>query len=398
VRTEAVDDPEERYPLEVAFCSECTLVQILEEVPPDRLFGRDYLYFSSFSPQLLQHSRENAFRLVHELGLGADSLAVELASNDGYLLRNFAERGVPVLGIEPAPEQATAATADGIPTLREFFTLEVAHRLRAEGRAADVIIANNVMAHVPDLNGFVAGMEVLLSDNGVISVENPYVRDLVERCAFDTVYHEHHCYFSCGAVDRLMRRHGLFLNEVTYFPDLHGGTLRWQMSRKEGYSEAARRHLDDEARLGLNEFAYYDGFGARVEKVRRDLLELLQKLRADGHTIAAYGAAAKGSTLLNYVGIGADLVDFVVDRNTYKQGLLMPGVHLPILPPEALLEHRPDFLLLLAWNFKDEIIRQQADYLAGGGRMIIPVPAPRILQDPSAGASPAHDRNREKRP
>ncbi len=222
--------PEPRFPLEVAFCGTCSLVQVLEEVPPEVLFVENYLYYSSFSPALLDHSREHALRLIEQRHLTTSSLVVEIASNDGYLLRNFAEHGMPVLGIDPAPGPAAAAEEAGIPTLREFFGLELARRLRDSGRRADVIIANNVMAHVPDLNGFVAGLRHLVTDDGLITVENPYVRDLVDRCAFDTIYHEHHCYFSCTAVDTLVRRHGLYLNDVEYFPDLHGGTLRWHIS------------------------------------------------------------------------------------------------------------------------------------------------------------------------
>lgn len=372
--------PEPRYPLDVAFCPECSLVQILEEVAPEELFGADYRYFSSYSPRLLEHSRQNAHRLVAKAGLGPRSLVVELASNDGYMLRNFTDQGIPVLGVEPAPAPAAAARAAGIPTVSEFFGIDMARDLRSRGMAADVIIANNVMAHVPDLNGFVGGMAELLADDGIISVENPYVRDLVDRCEFDTIYHEHFCYFSTHAVDRLMRRHGLFLNDVTYFHDLHGGTLRWEMSRREGYSRAAREILEDERRRGLTQGGYYTGFADRVRRLARDLTTLLQDLRDGGHTIAGYGAAAKGSTLVNYAGIGPDLVEFVVDRNPHKQGLLMPGVHIPILAPGALLDRRPDYLLLLAWNFRSEIAAQQSEYLAGGGRMIVPVPDPAILE------------------
>ncbi len=363
----------------MAFCPECTLVQILEEVPPEQLFVDNYLYFSSFSPALKAHAKAHADALVDRRGLGPDSLVVELASNDGYLLRNFVDRGVPVLGIDPAPDQADAAEAVGVPTLREFFGVELAERLRSEGRAADVIIANNVMAHVPDLNGFVAGMAVLLADDGIATIENPYVRDLIDHVEFDTIYHEHHCYFSCTAVDALMRRNGLHLNDVDYFPDLHGGTLRWTVGPKDEPSDAVRRYLDEEQAKGLDGIGYYEHFAHRVEEVRDDLLALLRAKRAEGATIAAYGAAAKGSTLVNYVGIGDDLVDYVVDRNTHKQGRYMPGVHLPIRDPSVLLDDQPDYLLLLAWNFAAEIVEQQSEYRRRGGRFIVPVPTPAVL-------------------
>ena len=219
----------------------------------------------------------------------------------------------------------------------------------------------------------------MLADDGVATIENPYVRDLITHREFDTVYHEHFCYYSCTAVDHLMRRHGLFLNDVEHFPGLHGGTLRWHVSHEDRRTPTAQQYLDDETAMGLTAFEYYEGFGREVTTIKRELTELLEGLRADGRTIAAYGAAAKGSTLVNYVGIGTDLVDFVVDRNVHKQGLLMPGVHLPILAPEALLERQPDYLLLLAWNFKDEILAQQAEYFSRGGRAIVPVPHPMIL-------------------
>lgn len=379
VEADRADETEPRFPLEVAFCPECSLVQILEEVPPEQLFVDNYLYFSSFSDALLKHSRDHALSVADARDLGPDSLVVELASNDGYLLKNFAERGIPVLGVDPAPDQAAAAIAAGIPTIQEFFGPELAHRMVAEHGHADVIIANNVMAHVPDLNGFVEGMSILLAEDGLITVENPYVRDLIEHCEFDTIYHEHFCYYSCTAVDTLVRRHGMYLNHVEYFPDLHGGTLRWHIGHREEVSAVAREYLDRERAEGLTGFEHYAQFAARVSDIRDRLRELLQGLRDDGATIAAYGAAAKGSTLVNYVGIGTDLVDYVVDRNVHKQGRLMPGVNIPIEDPAVLLERRPDYVLLLAWNFKDEIIAQQDEYLRGGGRFIVPIPEPEIL-------------------
>ncbi|MCB0995653.1 MAG: methyltransferase domain-containing protein [Acidimicrobiales bacterium] len=379
VTRDELDGPEERFALDVAFCPDCSLVQIVNEVPPEKLFVDNYLYFSSFSDHLLAHSRDNALGLIRSRHLGADSLVVEVASNDGYLLRNFVEAGVPVLGIDPAPDQAAAAIDNGVPTITEFFGPELARRLVTEGRTADVIIANNVMAHVPDLNGFVEGFAILLGDDGVVSVENPYVRDLIDHAEFDTIYHEHHCYFSCSAVDVLMSRHGLHLNDVEYFPNLHGGTLRWTIGRRAQRTQRCEEYLDAERRDGLTEFGYYRDFARRVEQNRDELLTLLRQLRADGKSIAGYGAAAKGATLVNYVGIGTDLVDFVVDRNVHKQGRFMPGTHQEILDPSALLERRPDVVLLLAWNFADEIVRQQVEYQAQGGSFIVPVPRPRVL-------------------
>jgi hypothetical protein len=244
---------------------------------------------------------------------------------------------------------------------------------------ANLLVANNVMAHTPTLNSFVEGLAILLADDGLATIENTYVRDLIDRCEFDTIYHEHFCYFSCTAVDALMRRHGLILTAVEHFPTVQGGTLRWHVARRGAADETVRAFLRAERRDGVSRFAYYESFGRRVAEVREHLLGLLQELKSRGHTIAAYGAAAKGSTLLNYVGIGLELVDFVVDRNPHKHGLYMPGVHLPIRDPSALMDERPDFVLLLAWNYRDEVLRQQAEYLDRGGRFILPVPEPVVL-------------------
>jgi len=379
LRPEALQELEPRFPLDVAFCPRCCLVQILEEVPPQQLFVDNYLYFSSFSDHLLDHSRRHAERLVEDRGLGPDSLVVELASNDGYLLRNFRNRGVRVLGVDPAPAQAQAANDAGIPTVAEFFGTDLAKRLRDEHGPADVVIANNVMAHVPELNDFVGGIAALVADDALVTVENPYVRDLIIHGEFDTIYHEHFSYYSCTSVDTLVRRHGLYLNDVEYFPDLHGGTLRWHMGRTPDVSDTVSAYLARERETGLTGFGYYRDFALTVERIRTDLLDLLGGLRSQGASIAAYGAAAKGSTLINYVGIGPELVDFVVDRNTYKQGKFMPGMHIPIVDPQVLLDRQPDYCLLLAWNFTDEILRQQEEYVRRGGRFIRPVPVPEIL-------------------
>jgi SAM-dependent methyltransferase len=384
LRPDELDQPEPTYPLELVFCERCALVQITETIPPEQLF-REYLYFSSFSDTMLRHAEELVTRLVAERRLDGSSLAVEVASNDGYLLQYYQRAGVPVLGIEPALNVARVAQEErGIRTLPVFFGAALAEELRGAGERADVIHAHNVMAHVADLNGFVAGIARLLKEDGIAVIEVPYVKDLLDRLEFDTVYHEHLCYFSLTAVDRLFRRHGLAVARVEQVP-IHGGSLRIFASLPEmartlsGGRESVDRLLAAEAAWGVGAIDVYHEFARRVAELKTALRELLLGLKQDGKRLAAYGAAAKGSTLLNYFGIGAAVLDFVVDRSTYKQGRYMPGVHLPIHPPEELLRARPDYVLLLTWNFADEILAQQAAYSAQGGRFIIPIPKPKIV-------------------
>jgi SAM-dependent methyltransferase len=371
-------DEEPVFPLKVAFCGGCGLVQITETVDPEVLFADQYPYYSSFSPAALEHSRANALALMQQRKLTKDSLIVELASNDGYLLKNYRNQGLPVLGIDPADGPAKAAEAAGVPTLKEFFTARLAQRLRAEGRRADVVHANNVLAHVADTNGFMAGIRLLLKDDGVAVIEVPYLKALIDNVEFDTIYHEHLCYFSVTALDTLARRHRLYLNEVTQL-EIHGGSLRLYLEPTERVGASVRSLLGLEARAGLGTFRYFEDFASKVERLRTALLALLRDLKAQGKSIAAYGAAAKGATMVNYVGIGREVVDFVVDRNVHKQGKYMPGQKLPILPPEALLTERPDYALMLAWNFADEIVAQQRQYCELGGRFIVPLPEPRII-------------------
>ncbi|ONH33679.1 class I SAM-dependent methyltransferase [Pseudofrankia asymbiotica] len=381
VRADALDAVDPSFPLEVGFCESCALVQLTHVLPADQIFDEDYPYFSSFSDMLVRHAEKHVIDLIESRNLGPDSLVVEVASNDGYLLKAFVERGIPVLGVEPTPGPAAAAREIGVPTREEFFGAELAQRLVDEGLRADVIIANNVMAHVPDLNSFVEGFSLLLKDDGVVSVENPGVGALLAHNEFDTVYHEHFCYFSTIAVEALMRRHGLELVGVTEFPELHGGTLRWRMGRAGAAApdDSVARVLAAERAAGLDSFERYGSFGAEVSELQGELRALLTDLKAQGKTIAAYGAAAKGATLLNSTGINTELIDFVVDRNVHKQGKYMPGARLPILPAEALQERQPDYLLLLAWNVKNEIMAQQAEYAARGGKFIVPVPRPVVL-------------------
>lgn len=376
LRADQLDAPEPRHPLDLALCPACTLVQITETVPAEELF-RDYLYFSSFSDGMVTHARELVGRLVRERALGPRSLAVEVASNDGYLLQWYKTASVPVLGIEPARNVAAVAERDrGVPTIAEFFDLSLARRLAAEGRRADVLHANNVLAHVADLAGFVAGIHALLAPGGIAIIEVPYLGEMIPRLEFDTIYHEHLCYFSLTALAGLFRQHALAVVDVEEI-GLHGGSLLLGVAREEDACAASARVAELLAReqaSGMTSLAYYADLATRVAQWRESFRTFLAAQRRAGHRIAAYGAAAKGSTLLNAAGVGRDLVDFVVDRSTYKQGLYMPGVHIPIRPTEALLEEQPDIVVLLAWNFQQEIAQQQAAYLQRGGRFVIPIP------------------------
>jgi SAM-dependent methyltransferase len=371
-------DNEPRYPLDVAFCATCSLVQILETVPPEELFGADYPYFSSFTDTLLRHSEANVKERIAERKLGSDSLVVELASNDGYLLQYYKAGGVPVLGIDPAPGPVAAARAKGIDTREAFFGVEFARKLAAEGRRADVIHANNVLAHVADTNGFVEGIATLLKDDGVAVIECPYVKELIEHGEFDTIYHEHLCYFSVTALRALFSRHGLYITRVVPLA-IHGGSLRVFVEKQNRPEQSVHDYIESEQRLGLDRLDYYADFSNRVSQIRTELNELLQGLKERKARIVGYGAAAKGTIMLNYVGIGQETLDFVVDRNTHKQGRFIPGVRLPIASPERVLAEQPDYVLILPWNFKDEIMAQQAEYRRRGGKFIVPVPRPTII-------------------
>lgn len=381
VRPEAADRGETFLPLHAFVCGACFLVQIGEYQSPQAIF-EDYAYFSSFSDSWLTHAKRYTEAITERLRLGPKSLVVELASNDGYLLQYFKERGIPCLGVEPAKNVAKAAVEKGIPTVSEFFGTALARRLVSEGRRADLLLGNNVLAHVPALNDFVAGMKLLLAPGGTITMEFPHLQRLMEGNHFDTIYHEHFSYFSFVAAEKVFAKAGLTVFDVEELPT-HGGSLRVYARHADGdarpATEAARSLAGRERALGFERPETYDAFAERVRRTKRDLLTLLIGLKNGGKRVAGYGAPAKGNTLLNYCGIGPDFLEYTVDRSPHKQGTLLPGTRIPVRAPEELRRSKPDFVLILPWNLKDEIVTQTSFIREWGGKHIVPMPEPAIL-------------------
>jgi C-methyltransferase C-terminal domain/Putative zinc binding domain/Methyltransferase domain len=364
------------YPLHVYVCDNCYLVQLEQYVSPDHIFT-EYAYFSSYAVTWLQHAKAYTDLMVERFHLNGESHVVEVASNDGYLLQYFVEKNIPCLGIEPAANVAKVAIEKGVPTQVVFFGLESARRLLAEGKQADLLLGNNVLAQVPDINDFVAGMKILLKPEGVITMEFPHLMRLMEENQFDTIYHEHFSYFSWIATEKIFAAHGLTLFDVEELPT-HGGSLRIYARHSEDNSKPIsdraialkQRELD----YGFTKMETYRNFAAQVEETKRKLLEFLIKVKREGKTVVGYGAPGKGNTLLNYCGIRTDFLDYTVDRNPYKHGKFLPGTHIPIYSPDKIAQTKPDYVLILPWNFKDEIMQQMAFIRDWGGQFLVPIP------------------------
>jgi hypothetical protein len=369
------------YPLHVYVCRECWLVQLEQYVSAEHIFT-EYAYFSSFADSWVQHARDYTEKMIDRFGYGPSSHVIELASNDGYLLQWFVKAGIPALGIEPAANVAAAAEERGVPTLVRFFGVELAEELAADGRKADLLLGNNVLAQVPDLNDFVAGMKIALAPQGVLTMEFPHVLRMIDENQFDTIYHEHFGYFSAHTTRTIFRHHGLELFDVEEIPT-HGGSLRVYARHQEDdtkpVEDAVGALLAREEAFGLTDVGRYERFSAQVEATKHAIVELLIGLKREGKRVAGYGAPGKGNTLLNYCGIRTDLIDFTVDRNPYKQGMFLPGTHIPILAPEEIERRQPDYLFILPWNFRDEIMAQMSGIRDWGGRFIVPIPSPRIV-------------------
>lgn len=381
VRADHASFSERFYPLKSFVCDRCWLVQLEDFETPETHFHADYVYFSSFSDSWLAHAKSFVEKAVARLSLGVNSRVVEVGSNDGYLLQYFVQRGIPCLGVDPAANCAKAAwELRSVATEVAFFGSKAATRLRDLGGAADLIIANNVLAHVPDINDFVAGFKIMLSEQGIATFEFPHVLEMIRNVEFDTIYHEHYSYLSLLALEPLFARHGLRVIDVERL-STHGGSLRLYVAHADRtiVAEAVEQLRQEEILAGLDRLATYETFGHRVRQLKRSLLRLLIGLIEEGKSVAAYGAPAKGNTLLNYCGIGRDFIAFTVDRNVHKQGLLLPGTRIPVLAPDEIAKRRPDYVLILPWNLREEIVAQLNQIPDWTGQFILPVPEPVIL-------------------
>jgi 2-polyprenyl-3-methyl-5-hydroxy-6-metoxy-1,4-benzoquinol methylase len=383
IKPEQMSSMEPFYPLHAYVCEACWLVQLEQFQAADKIFSDEYAYFSSYSASWLEHARQYAVKVIDRFDLNQDSQVVEIASNDGYLLKNFNEKGIRILGVEPCANVAKAAEEIGIPSLVKFFGVKTAEEMAADGIRADLLVGNNVLAHVPDLNDFVKGMKILLSETGVITMEFPHLGKLMEFNQFDTIYHEHFSYFSLITVEKVFAEFGLVIFDVEEI-STHGGSLRiyarHDSDQSKSVSEAvgALRNREDEA--GFRDVKIYTGFSEQVKETKRKLLSFLIEAKRSGKTVVGYGAPAKGNTLLNYCGVRNDFVDYTVDLSPYKQGLYLPGTHLPIFSPEKIEETRPDYVLILPWNLKDEIMQQMTHIRDWGGKFVVPIPELRVYE------------------
>ena len=376
VSRDALNSMERFYPLHAYVCGHCFLVQLGEYVPPGEIFT-EYAYFSSYADSWLRHAKGYVERISARLGLGPDSRVIEVASNDGYLLQYFMQRGIPVLGIEPAANVAKVAIEKGIPTVVEFLGEQTGRKIAAAKGGADLVVGNNVLAHVPDLNDFVEGVKALLNPGGVITMEFPHLLTLVDLNQFDTIYHEHFSYFSFTTVERVFAAHGLTIFDVDQIPT-HGGSLRIYarlgQDESKPLAKAVTQLKDVEARWGVSHLETYARYGESVHATKRAILQFLIRAKEEGKRIVGYGAPGKGNTLLNYCGIRTDFLDFAVDRSPYKQGKYTPGTHIPILHPDTIAEVKPDYLFILPWNLRDEIMEQNAFIRDWGGKFVVPIP------------------------
>jgi Methylase involved in ubiquinone/menaquinone biosynthesis len=376
IKSTELSNKESFYPMNVFVCHKCLLVQLEEFESPEKIFS-DYVYFSSYSDIWLSHCKKYSKNIIERFNINKGNLVIELASNDGYLLQYFKERNIPVLGIEPSKNAALVAIEKGIPTEIVFFDNKIAKKMVYEGKQADLLIANNVLAHVPNINSFVSGMKVLLKPEGVATLEFPHLLNLMQKNQFDTIYHEHFSYFSFITVEKIFREHKLTIFDVEEF-ETHGGSLRIYVKHyndnTKGVSENVEKLIQKEKDFRLDDIEQYKNFERQVGKIKRGIWKLLAQAKDEGKQIVAYGAAAKGNTLLNYCGIKTDIIDYVVDKNPHKQGLYLPGTHIPIYPPEKIKETKPDYVLIIPWNIKEEIVEQMNYIRQWGGKFIVYIP------------------------